>query len=187
MPVRARSYDPSSTGSAFGDWSVMPPRKPRAGDLRKALETSLSIAEALRKIGLVPAGGNYETVHRLIREQNIDVSHMTGQGWNKEDHSRTLANNRPTIPLEEILVNNSTYRGGSHTLKKRLLASGLKQWACERCYRHAWNGKPIPLELEHISGKRFDNRIENLRLLCPNCHAQTPTYRGRNIGNGGWN
>jgi HNH endonuclease len=161
-------------------------RKHSSEDLKKALESSQSIREALRKVGLVPAGGNYETAHRLIREMHIDISHMTGQGWNQGDHSRTLAMNRPTTPLEEVLVRDSAYRGGTHKLKQRLLSSGLMERLCENCGMCTWNGEPIPLELEHINGKRFDNRIENLRLLCPNCHAQTPTYRGRNIGNGGW-
>jgi 5-methylcytosine-specific restriction endonuclease McrA len=67
-------------------------------------------------------------------------------------------------------------------LKARLIREGLKEHRCELCLREAWNGRPIPLELDHINGKRTDNRLANLRILCPNCHAQTDTYRGKNIG-----
>lgn len=67
-------------------------------------------------------------------------------------------------------------------LKRRLLEEGVKTARCEGCGGDEWRGAPIPLELDHINGDRRDHRLENLRLLCPNCHAQTPTYRGRNIG-----
>jgi 5-methylcytosine-specific restriction endonuclease McrA len=84
----------------------------------------------------------------------------------------------PRIPLEKILVQNSTFQ--TNKLRLRLLNEGIKDHQCEECKREAWNGKPIPLELDHINGVCNDHRIENLRLLCPNCHAQTEHYRGRN-------
>ncbi len=70
----------------------------------------------------------------------------------------------------------------SHNLKTRLIRAGIKGAFCEDCGLAAWSGKPIPLELHHVNGDSTDNRIENIRILCPNCHAQTPTYRGKNIG-----
>ena len=87
---------------------------------------------------------------------------------------------RPAQPLAEILVAGRLVN--SAKLRKRLIAEGLKEEQCEMCGRRAWMGEPIPLELEHTNGQRGDNRFENLRLLCPNCHSFTPTYRGRNIG-----
>lgn len=81
-------------------------------------------------------------------------------------------------PLNELLVQFSTYQ--SNKLRKRLLAEGLKERKCEKCGLTEWNGKTAPLELDHINGIKTDNRIENLRILCPNCHAQTEHYRGRN-------
>ena len=82
--------------------------------------------------------------------------------------------------LEDILVENSTYQ--SNKLRKRLLAEGIKEHRCELCNLREWMGKPIPLELDHINGNNADHRLFNLRIICPNCHAQTDHYRGKNRG-----
>jgi hypothetical protein len=145
-------------------------------DVIRAVARAASIADALRRLGLVPRGGNYRTLRRKIHDLGLDASHFVGQGWRK-------GSRRPVIParaIEERLTVNSTCNGND--LRKRLIAAGLKAAVCERCGLDEWNGLPIPLELDHINGRSSDNRIENLRILCPNCHAQTPTYRGKNIG-----
>jgi hypothetical protein len=85
----------------------------------------------------------------------------------------------PKLPLEEILIENSSYRGSTSALKRRLINEGLFEKKCYGCGGTEWLGKPIPIELEHKNGDRLDNRIENLTVLCPNCHAFTPTYRRR--------
>lgn len=86
----------------------------------------------------------------------------------------------PARPLSKILVENSNYQ--SYKLGKRLLREKLKEYKCELCGNIEWLGKPIPLELHHINGINTDNRLENLQLLCPNCHALTDNYRGKNVG-----
>ncbi|HVF44542.1 MAG TPA: HNH endonuclease signature motif containing protein [Pyrinomonadaceae bacterium] len=67
----------------------------------------------------------------------------------------------------------------SHKLKLKLIRDGLKELRCERCGRVEWMGEPIPVELDHVNGNRFDNRFDNLQLLCPNCHALTDNHAGR--------
>ncbi|MEO8705235.1 MAG: HNH endonuclease [Kofleriaceae bacterium] len=129
----------------------------------------------IRLLGLVAAGGNYVQVQRRIAELGLDVSHFTGYAWNRGGHRVC----RPALPLEHVLVAGREI--GSHKLKKRLIAAGLKTAACELCgwAERAPDGR-IPVELDHMNGDRNDNRIENLRIMCPNCHSLQPTHRGLN-------
>ncbi|MDP3697390.1 MAG: HNH endonuclease, partial [Candidatus Taylorbacteria bacterium] len=102
-------------------------------------------------------------------------AHFKGMGWNKG--LRGIG--KPFIPLEKILVRDSTYQ--SFKLKGRLFKAGLKNPECELCKwaQQTQDGR-LPLELDHVNGDRHDNRLENLRILCPNCHSLQVTHRGRN-------
>lgn len=142
--------------------------------------SSVSVAAALRGVGLVPAGGNYETVKFRAAELGLNQDHMLGQAANA-GHRHT-GGTRET-PLSEILVEGKLH-SSSH-LRKRLVKEGLLEEKCSRCGITEWMGQPAPLELDHINGIKSDNRLENLRILCSNCHSQTPTFRGRNVARAG--
>ncbi|PIT91494.1 HNH endonuclease [Candidatus Kaiserbacteria bacterium CG10_big_fil_rev_8_21_14_0_10_49_17] len=151
------------------------PRSWTTNQLVVAVRTSTSVRQVLLKLGLQPAGGNYTQIHLYIREMGLSTDHFLGQGWSRGLKDR-VGNGRP---LREILRKNSDYQ--SFKLKKRLFREGLKREQCELC---GWNKRApdgrLPLELDHINGDKRDNRLENLQILCPNCHSLQPTHRGMN-------
>ena len=140
--------------------------------MEEAVKNSFSYAEVCRKIGLKPVGSNYKTVKSKIELYNLDISHFTGQGWNK---GKGGSEETSIHSLEDILKKGVVYSSAS--LRKRLIKSELKKNECELCHI---SGEEVPLELHHINGDHYDNRIENLQILCPNCHSKTPNYRNRN-------
>lgn len=144
-------------------------------DLVKAVAENYSISGVLRQLGLVPAGANYKVINRHIQEANLDTSHFRGQGWSK-GMKRPGRGFQPIYTLEEILTKDSSYKGASSTLKKRLLNEKVLNPICTICQITEWLGQPLVLHLDHINGDHNDHRLENLRLLCPNCHSQTETY-----------
>jgi 5-methylcytosine-specific restriction endonuclease McrA len=141
-----------------------------------AVKDSFSYRSVIIKLGLVPAGGNYDQIKVRIKELTLDDNHFTGSRWNVGERRKQT---RYGVPLEELLVVDSTFQ--SHKLKTKLFTHKLKKPQCELC---EWNEQSIdgriPVELDHINGVHTDNRIENLRILCPNCHSLQPTHRGRN-------
>jgi len=145
-------------------------------DLQKAVKKSTSVRQVLIKLNLRLAGGNYTQIKKYLEVYKIETSHFTGQAWNKGK----ILIGKPRIKLEDILKKDSYFQ--SFKLKKRLFVAKLKPKYCEECgWKKISDDGRVPLELDHINGDSKDNRIENLRVLCPNCHSLKPTHRGRNI------
>lgn len=140
----------------------------------EAVAQSDSVRQVLDKLGLKPAGGNYKTFYRLVKKLELDTSHFLGRAI----HRGKKLDYR-TKSIEDYLSNK--YRITSHKLRLKLIEEGIFEHKCCNCLLTEWNNLPIPLELDHIDGNNENNNLNNLRLLCPNCHAQTSTYRGRHI------
>ena len=143
--------------------------------LKIAVKQSRSIRNVIKLLGLRPTGGNYDQVKKYIKQSSLDTSHFTGMVWNKG----LKFDFKPRRPLYEVLTKNNDYQ--SFKLKKRLFLAKLKKPKCEICgwAKTSTDGR-LPLELDHINGDRHDNRLQNLRILCPNCHSLQSTHRGKN-------
>lgn len=142
--------------------------------LKKVVKESFNLTQVSEKLYGNRYYGNRETIKNYIKEFDIDTSHFTYRG--KKPTSFTVK-----IPTEKILVENSTYVSTT-TLKKRLYKEGLKERICEECGQgEEWRGKKMSLILDHRNGVNNDNRIENLRIVCPNCNATFKTHGGKNM------
>lgn len=141
----------------------------------KAVETSRSLNQVLVKLGVKSCGGGtYYSVRNSIERLRLNTSHFTGQHWNKG------GTNWSKKPLSSYLVLGK--KVDSYILKNRLITEGKWKNCCHICGQPPiWNGKKLCLQLDHMNGDHLDNRIENIRLACPNCHSQTENFAGRRL------
>lgn len=160
LPARApRQFNPPIT------WREDPDR------FRAVVSSARSLAEVHRAYGRTPTSAGNDVIRAAVADLELDTTHFLGRAANA---GRSFPDRR--LPPEQLSPR------GTWKLGRRLVSSGQREHRCTSCRRERWEGQPIPLELDHIDGDRTNNALTNLRLLCPNCHAQTPTYRGRNIG-----
>lgn len=163
-PVRLRTYVRSQVTPRFTE-----------EEARRAIAESASWAEALRRLGYCHTGANPRTLRKWAHRWGIAVEHFDPDAARIE----ALRRHNTKVPLAQVLVEGSIYSRSN--LKRRLYEEGLKRQQCELCGQgELWYGKRISLILDHINGVRNDNRIENLRIVCPNCAATLETHCGAN-------
>lgn len=146
--------------------------------LKEASSNCFSIAQTIRNLGLKPSGGNHRHISKLIRYYNIDVSHHTGQAHSKGKNKNNYLPiqkvvEKTSLSKEEIFCKNSKASGSTLRRSYKRINQDLK---CSRCHIYEWNDKPLTMHIDHINGINGDNRLSNLRYLCPNCHQQTKTW-----------
>ena len=143
------------------------------------MDNSNGYSDVLRKAGLNPKGRNPETLKRIIKEWELDISQMEINRTNLFSSMAYSTHAKVTIPIEDIF-NGKAPNYQTSKLLKRLVKEGYKEMKCEICGITEWMGNPISLQLHHKDGKRTNNQLDNLQILCPNCHSQTDTYAGKN-------
>jgi len=141
--------------------------------LEPIVRASNSMAQVLVKLGLQQTGGNHYHISRTVKEFKLPIKHFTGQGWSKglPSHNR---HDKQTI-MKKVFKLNGSKRTGTD-LRRWMTKFGFKKDICGICSSPpVWRNASVVLEVDHINGNHSDNRLKNLRLLCPNCHAQLPT------------
>lgn len=141
--------------------------------LQDIVNQSNSYADVLRRLGMSTHGANRKTLFKVFEEFDIDLTAL------RNNKSASSFGGIEGYSLESILNGeHPEYQG--RRLLQRLINDGYKQRKCERCGLTEWCGEPIPLQLHHKDGDHNNNHLDNLEALCPNCHALTDSYRGKN-------
>lgn len=143
------------------DWNV--------NRIKEIVPRCVNLTEVLQCLGIPRQGNNSSTLKRILDQNQIDYSHFTGR-------ARKYAKARE-VDIQEYLDNKIAIT--SCRLKEKLIANGLKQNRCEECGIAEWRGKPITCQLHHKDGNNQNNNLDNLQMLCPNCHSQTDNYCGQ--------
>ncbi len=144
-------------------------------DIIKNAKEEMSLAGLLRSLGLKCGGGSYVNIKKTLQRLEVDCSHWTGSGHLKgKKHNHNIK-----FSLESVMIADSTY--SRCLLKRRLLEEGILKNECSECgQEELWNGQKLVMVLDHINGVNNDHRLENLRMLCPNCNSQQKTFCGGN-------
>lgn len=145
-----------------------------------AVKISFNFQDVSKLLGLSNFGANSKTIKKYIKLLNIDTSHfLTTSEMLKQ--ARAASKTKALTPLEDVFIENSSL--DRKCIKRLIIENNLIPYECNLCKIIQWNNKPLSLHLDHINGINSDNRLENLRFLCPNCHSQTDTYCGRKLKN----
>lgn len=155
-----------------GHWSHSPGYWYSDEALAVAVAHSITFADVLRHVGAPLCGGSYAHLVRRIRRAGLDTSHFLGQA-----HARGKPSPKRRKPEDVlVLLPVGSFRPRGSVLRRALIASGVPERCVECGLGRKWRGRPLRLIVDHINGDWLDNRLENLRFLCPNCHAQTATW-----------
>ena len=138
----------------------------------EAVASSYSIRECLEKLGCPSGHGNYPTFYKYKRLYNIDTSHFTKR------EIKNIKNKGEYRPIADYENENPASIKGSVFLKK-LVKEGYKEYRCEKCGITEWNGEELKLQLHHLDGNHYNWNVDNLQVLCPNCHSQTDNFCGK--------
>ena len=139
--------------------------------LRQAVKDCICISDVCRILGVTVSSFNYKRIKRLCTEHNISTEHF--------DIGIAFRRGKKNLGYKDIFCINS--KVNRTQIRRHAIKHGLDSDKCSRCGISEWNNLPITLQLDHVNGDTTDNREENLRWLCPNCHSQTPTHRSKNI------
>lgn len=147
--------------------------------LAPVIAESRSYAEVMRKLGIRVTGGSHAHLKRLTSRYGLTTNHFLGSGSNCGANHRGGPAKKTAVDVL-VLRCRSRYKESTFRLRRALLEAGRKE-VCEECTLGTdWNGKVLRLQIDHRNGKNWDNRPENVRFLCPNCHSQTDNFGSKN-------